>query len=208
MADPPETVSFKALLEARPRRTFSSAEASESTGYLRLHASRFEELDSEGKPVAASVLEYAVPASVSTNTVAVALVFKIGEAIHLGLEDRDLPAAQSFTGHSNLLTPPAWRLPRDVQSMDQARTWVHERMSTELGVTAGNLRPLGGPFHPTTGLTPESVYPFVSEVQGVAEAPKQLRWVALQELLGRRSEMKDCQLRVLAFRVAHMLSAT
>ena len=54
------------------------------------------------------------------------------------------------------------------------------------------------------GLTPESVHPFVAEVRGVLEGPKTLHWVAIPELLERRSEVKDCQLRILAFRVAHM----
>lgn len=205
LADPPQTVSFRELVEAKPRRAFTSAEASGSTGYLRLHTSRFEELDAEGKPVASSVLEYAVPAFASTNTVAVAVVFKSGQTIYLGLEDRDLPAAQSFTGHSNLLTPPAWRLPKGVQSMDQAMDWTLSRIEEELGIKVGDLRNLGGPFHPTPGLTPESVYPFVAEVQAASKAPKQLRWVALPELFDRRSEVKDCQLRILTFRVAHML---
>lgn len=204
LSDPPETIPLMDLWEEAPRRVFEPAEASQSKGYLRHHASRFEELDAEGSTVASSVLEYIVPAEVSTNTVAVALVFKSGGRLYLGLEDRDLPAAQSFTGHSNLLTPPAWRLPRSVHSMEQAKAWIGERITQELRVEAGDLRPLGGPFHPTPGLTPESVHPLVAEVRSVSQTSKTLRWVALQEILEHRSGVKDCQLRVLAFRVAHM----
>ena len=42
----------------------------------------------------------------------------------IGVDEDDLPAAQAFSGNSNLLVAPAWRLRNDVHDMSAARAWM------------------------------------------------------------------------------------
>ncbi|HVH47414.1 MAG TPA: methyltransferase domain-containing protein, partial [Labilithrix sp.] len=111
-------------LARRPsRRVFERATADASRRFLELRASRFAELDARGTSIAEATLEYVVPRGLSTNTVACALLARVGDAICIGVDDDDLPAAQCFLGNSELLVAPAWRLPREVTSTGRARVW-------------------------------------------------------------------------------------
>jgi SAM-dependent methyltransferase len=207
IADPPEATDLETLFKRSNRRAFESCRSSESPGYLRIHTSVFEEQDSAGLPVAMKALEYVAPAKTSTNTVVVALIFQHEGQVYLGIEDRDLPAPQSFTGHSNLFTAPAWRIPESVPTLTQAKAWVIDRLKGEHSVTIGEVWELGGPFHPTPGLTPESVHPVVVEVRGHESTPDGLHWVRLSDLLHNRAMLRDGQLRTVAYRLAHALGA-
>jgi hypothetical protein len=201
----PQSVNLGSLFERPNRRVFEPCGSMESTGYLCLHTAVFEEQDAQGHPVALKALEYVVPALASTNTVVAALVYRHEGEVYLGLEDRDLPAPQSFTGHSNLLTAPAWRIPKAVPTLTKAGAWVVDRLKADHGVLVGDTWILGGPFHPTPGLTPESVHPLAFEVKGLEGLSETLHWVRLVEMLNHRSLLRDGQLRILAFRLAHAL---
>ena len=201
---PPELTTWEALLARPHRRRFEPAGPQDSPHYLNLRARVFEEVDATGAVVNQAALEFVVPASASTNTLAAALVFRHGGTVYLGLEDRDLPGPQGFTGQSDLLTVPAWRLPRTVTAMPDARDWLRQELR-RLGVQAAGMRELGGAFHPTPGLTPECVYPVVVEVTALASQPTGYYWVPLDVWPAIRHQVRDGLLRILLGRVRHAL---
>lgn len=197
------TTSVDALLKARPRRCFEAVDGAASTGFLEVRCRRFDEVDAEGRVLTSRTFEYVEPRTRSARTVSVALLWRHGERVYLGVEDDDRPAAQCITGHSNLLTVPAWRLPMDVDGMDAAERFLREQSLVTFGVELGELAVLGGRYHPSAGATPEVVHPFAAEVRAARECP--LLWVDLQELLGAPSLLRDGHLRIAAFRAAHAL---
>lgn len=190
-----------ATLGARPsRRAF--ARGVEAAGFLELRARRFDELDRDGTVVASASLEYVVPKTRSATSVACALLLRRGDEVHLGVFDDDLPAAQCFLGNSQLLVAPAWRLPRELRFVHDARAFLAERLRAEHGVRAGNVWDLGGRYHPSAGLSPEVVYPMAVEV---LEAGSALAWVPLASVGQHRDELLDGHLRIVALRAAHAL---
>jgi len=192
-------------LEWDAGRTFEPVEALPGPRFLELQCTEFQEFAADGSVVARQPLEYVAPRTFSTNTLAVAALLRHEGRVYMGIAREDLPAAQAFRGHSNLLVTPAWRIPREIKSLTPARAWVKERMQREYGVCSGNVWELGGRYHPTPGLTPEVVFPVAFEVQSVSEAPGQLLWVPLESLLARAGELRDGHLRILCFRAAHAL---
>jgi len=183
-----------------PRRAF--ARGAGGAGFLDLRASRFDELDREGRVVASAVLEYVVPKTRSATSVACALLLRRGDVVHLGVCDEDLPAAQCFLGNSQLLVAPAWRLPRDLRFVHDARAFLADRLLAEHGVRAGSVWDLGGRYHPSAGLSPEVVVPMAVEV---LEAGSSLSWVPLSSVGPHRDELLDGHLRIVALRAAHAL---
>lgn len=188
------------LAKRARRRVF--AQGAEPAAFLEIRARRFDELDREGNVVASAVLEYVVPRLRSTTSVACAPLLRRGDEVFLGVHDDDLPAAQCFLGNSQLLVAPAWRLPKDVRFVHDARTFLAERLLAEHGVRAGNVWELGGRYHPSAGLSPEVVYPMAVEV---LEAGDTLCWVPLKSVGAHRDDLFDGHLRIAALRAAHAM---
>src|SRR5581483_10557767 len=149
-------------LRARPaRRLFRRAASEDSPGFLQIHRSWFAERDAAGQMLASR-----------------------GGELLIGVDDFDLPAAQCFNGNSELLVIPAWRLPHEIASLTAARAWVAGRLESEYGLGCGEVWELGGPYHPTPGVTPEVVHPFAVEAVGDRPGGKRrLHWVPLRELV-------------------------
>jgi SAM-dependent methyltransferase len=203
---PPPGPTTAAALEARPaRRSFARATPAESPSFLDVRCALFEELDASAAVVSSRPLEFVVPRPLGTNTMATAPLWRHGTEVYLGLDDDDLPAAQSFTGNSALLVAPAWRLPREASSTTPARAWVRRRLEEEYGLACGEMWDLGGPYRPSAGLTPETVYPLAVEVTGWRSTGRPLRWVRLRDAVAARSMLRDGHLRVAALRAAHAL---
>ena len=194
-------VSVEALLSAPSRRRWR-ATAPRERPFLELHCRSFEERNGDGVLVGSQVLEYVVPRARSLDTVAVALLRRDADGVWIGVDDDDLPAAQGIAGRSNLVVAPAWRLPRAVAGRQQARAWVRERLRMELGVEVGSIVDLGGAYHPSAGVTPERVQPWVAEVTGCASGLRALSWVRLDSLVEQRHRVLDGHLRVVSLRAA------
>jgi len=203
-AEPLEVCPLAGLL-SRPRRRVWEALGPGDAGFLDVPCAEFREWSARGTLLYRVPLEYAVPRSRSLHTVACAVLVRQGDRILLGLDDDDLPAAQAFQGHSELLVAPAWRLPRDVLDLPAARAWVCERLRGEHGVVAGRLCDLGGRYHPSLGVSPEAVYPMAVEVRSSSGGPRPLRFVPLMEVLENLDRLPDGHLRVVARRAAHAL---
>ena len=202
---PPEVCSVDALRARASRRLFSRASARAGDGFLSIECALFREFSATGETVAERPLEFVIPRTLSTNTVAAALLRRSGKEIFIALDDDDLPAAQSFGGSSGILVAPAWRIPFDVASRAAMQTWIMARIEAEYGLRGTALHELGGLYHPSPGLTPEAVHPLAIEVTEISGAPANLRWVSLRELIAAEDVMLDGHLRVVAFRAAHAL---
>jgi SAM-dependent methyltransferase len=194
---------------ARPGRRRFERTAEAGAPFLEVRASRFEELAADGRVLDAATLEYVVPvAPLGLNTVATALLARgPDDGVLLGLDEDDLPAAQSFAGVSNLLVTPAWRIPRRVGALGEARAFVAARLHAEYGVTVDRAWELGGPYRPSAGLTPEIVYPLAFGVASVAAGHRPLLWIPIDQLVAQRQRVPDGHLRVVVLRASHALSA-
>jgi SAM-dependent methyltransferase len=195
---------------ARPsRRAFVRvAGRGGATPFLAVHARTFEELDRDGRVLSRATLEVVVPVTRSCNSIAVAPLLRVGGVTYLGVDDDDLPAAQCFHGNSQILVAPAWRLPHGVDTLGEARTFATERLRDEYGVEVAGVQELGGRYLPSPGMTPEAVHPLAATVRAVHhDAPKALRWIALEELQASPGVMLDGHLRIVALRAAHALGS-
>lgn len=204
---PPAAPTTLAALAARPhRRRFRRAGAADSGGFLDLLVSDFSEhAAGDATPLATRRISYVVPARLSTLTAVVACLRRAGDTVWIAVDDDDLPAAQCFEGHSELLVAPAWRLPRDVTRLRDAEAFVRARLARELGVTGGPLVELGGRYHPSPGVTPEVAHPFALAVHAEVPAARALTWVPLADAVAARGALRDGHLRVIALRAAHAL---
>jgi SAM-dependent methyltransferase len=201
----PAPTGIEALSGRPPRRVFERVRRSASTGFLTLEAARFDELDAAGKVLHHQVLEYVRPRGLSATTVSAAVLVRGPDGVLIGVDDDDLPAAQAFTGHSQLWVTPAWRLPKAVRTMAEAKDWLRGRLTEEYGLSPGELWELGGSYHPSAGATPEVVYPFAIEVTALASGKRPLCWVPIEQLVASRGILRDGHLRIAALRAAHAL---
>jgi hypothetical protein len=194
---------WQALRDALPRRVFERLDMPPGPDFLRLGSMLFEELSAEGAKVAERAFEFVTPRTLSANTVACAVLARHEGRVWFGVDDDDLAAAQCFSGNSNLVVTPAWRMPVGVRSTSAAHAWIAERLQSEYGVETGRTWELGGPYYPSAGMSPELVYPVAVEVLRVTDAPRSLFFVPLDELVRRRDDLQDGHLRIVALRAAH-----
>jgi hypothetical protein len=124
------------------------------------------------------------------------------------LELRNLPAVQSFTGSSAILTAPAWRVPRSVTSVTELPEFVSDVMPGEFGVSLRNTWELGGPYFCSPGVTSEVIYPLVAEANGHEIESSRLRFVSLDELRSNLESIRDAHLLICAHRLIHALRST
>lgn len=199
--------SWASLQKAPHRRMYRPSAAWQTGAFLQLHARRFIELDAADRVVGEATLEFVMPAKRSCATIAVALLARIGDVVCLGLDDDDLPAVQSFYGHSDVHVAPAWRLPMDCASREASLSFVRARLLAEHGIAVGELAELGGRYHPSPGATPEVVHPFATWVTAFTNDanPRPLHFVPLEALVLHATEIIDGHLRVVALRAASML---
>ena len=105
-----------------------------------------------------------------------------------------------------MLVTPAWRLPVDVADMMAARQWVRDRIHAEYKLETGEMFELGGRYHPSSGMSPEVVFPLAIEILGEKAPPGQsLFWIPLSQAASYASEIHDGHLRTVTLRAAHAL---
>lgn len=187
-------------LRPTPRITFTPA--ARPAGYLDIRSGRFSEVDAGGRELATTRREWVVPRSATSNTAVVLPIIVIDGEVLIGVEHRWLPAVQSACGSSGLAVAPAWRLPAEVDRLDRAETWLHERFPRDHGSTLDELIELGGPYLATPGATPELVHPWVAFV-APAHGPGRLHWTSLRACL--EADLLDAHLAIAVHRVAQAL---
>ncbi|HEX6842928.1 MAG TPA: class I SAM-dependent methyltransferase [Stellaceae bacterium] len=193
-------VGLRDLLAQPALQPFTRRDA--SAGYLRLVRSVFaDQAEEDGLPrtLAEQELEFVLPRERSINTVVALPVLHHGEPL-VGLETRLLPAPQIHDGNARVITAPAWRLGRDIATLEQARAWIAAR----IGIAVADVIPLGAAYFPSAGITPERVYPFVARVAGAA-GKLPYDFVPLRELRQLIGELRDGHLLVAALRLLHAM---
>jgi len=169
-------------------------------GFLAVHRARFAALDGVSGELGADHLEWVAPAARSTRTASALPYVRRGKHVRVGLERRELPAAQLFEGDAALWAVPAWRLPETGMRADRAEAWVAGRAEVEFGVAGAGLVPLGGAYCPSPGLTPETVTPYALPVERRFGASA-LTWVDLEDLVAHRRQLRDGHLLLSALRL-------
>lgn len=182
--------------KTEPARMFLPT--AESAGFLELRTSRFQQLDAKGQLVDELQLESVVPSRLQCQTVAILPMVFYEKSWWVGLDLEDLPAAQAFSGNSRHWIAPAWRLPAQLKSWNQTRSWLDAAMRHEYGCTIEDWAALGGPYFPTPGLTPELVYPIAVRLQMLA--PGSLHFFPLEMLMQRWGQISNGHLRCLLLR--------
>ncbi|HSE26335.1 MAG TPA: class I SAM-dependent methyltransferase [Pyrinomonadaceae bacterium] len=179
----------------------SGAEAN----FLSIREGIFVERTNSGKGISTVSFEYVVPKELSFTSMAGLPVVKTEDSVLVGLELRDLPAVQSFTGSSKILTTPAWRLPRRVENQTQLPMFLANAMQRDFGLSILDTWELGGSYFCSPGVTPEVVYPFVVEVDSRNIASTSLTFVSLDDLRRNLRLIRDPHLLISAYRLIHAL---
>ncbi|MFN8613263.1 MAG: methyltransferase domain-containing protein [Vulcanimicrobiota bacterium] len=169
-----------------------------SADFLEVRAQRFFEFDQTGRECSRTDLESVIPRQLRSLTLAVLPMIWTPQGWWVALDLEDLPAAQAFSGNSRHWIAPAWRLPKGVSGQWAAREWVGQALWRDYGLRVEDWAPLGGPYFPTPGVTPELVYPLAARV--VAEAPINPGFFPLQELMDRWEGVQNGHLRGLLLR--------
>ena len=173
--------------------------------FLKLVKSEFIETDSENNEIAKAEFEYVVPQNLSKNTVAAIPFFKTEKQIYVGIEIRDLPAPQNFTGSSSIICVPAWRVPKNIEHKFDLENFLSEKFPKDFNVSLKKTWELGGTYFSTPGITPEIVYPIAAELNtGLSNSPD-LMFLDLNDLLANTRVIQDAHLLILLNRLAHSL---
>ena len=190
---------------APARRAVFTPHEEGAPGYLELCTGTFSERDARGAELASVPREYLVPREASRNTAVALPVVRTREGFWVGLEHRELPVVQHFTGGAGIAVTPAWRLPRTFTHSSQVPAFIAERLREEFGVSVRHSWELGGSYHPTPGVTPELAWPFAVELEADAACDTRLRWLPLASLIHQMDAVQDAHLLVVAWRLAHAL---
>jgi predicted O-methyltransferase YrrM len=174
-------------------------------GFLSVREGVFDEVAHDGSLLAQVPFEYVLPRDLSLSTVVAVPVAKINGEIFIGIELRDLPAVQAFSGSSRIATAPAWRLPRAVQHWTELPAFLTAAMRRDFNVRTMHVWELGGSYMPSPGVTPEVVYPFVAEVEANGMEASNLHFVELNDLRSRIDAIQEGHLLITACRLFHAL---
>jgi hypothetical protein len=132
-------------------------------------------------------------------------VAKIKDGIFIGIELRDLPAVQAFSGSSRIAAAPAWRLPRAVRHWTELPAFLAKAMRRDFNVRTRQVWELGGSYMPSPGVTPEIVYPFVAEVEANEMHASDLHFIEINDLKNRIDTIHEGHLLISACRLIHSL---
>lgn len=188
-----------------PAAAFEPCGATAAPGFLSLREGRFAERDSGGEVLAEVPFEYVLPRTLSLSTVVVLPVVKTERGTFVGVELRDLPAAQSFTGNSRIAAAPAWRLPQTVGHWAELPAFLADALRRDFKMRTRQVWELGGPYFPTAGVTPEAVYPFAAEVELSEKPGANFHFVEIGELKDKTNLIQDAHLLVTSCRLIHAL---
>jgi SAM-dependent methyltransferase len=200
-----ELESDRGVLQPPSRAAFAPCELPDGSRFLSVKEGTFIERTQEAKVLAEVVFEYVVPQDLSFSAVSAIPVVKTTRGTYAGIELRDLPAVQSFTGSSSIAAVPSWRLPDSVNSVLELPAFIRTSMRKEFALAVSNVWELGGPYFSSPGVTPEVVYPFVVEVNASDVESSTLHFVETSEL--RFDQIYDAHLLLAAYRLRHALSS-
>lgn len=198
------TAIIESEFELENHQIFELIEISENS-FLQLSKSEFVETDSNNKIISSAEFEYVVPKNFSKNTVAAIPFMKTKNDVLVGIEFRDLPAPQRFTGNSNIACVPAWRLPKDISHKFDIEDFLIEKFADDFGVSVNEIWELGGSYFTSAGITPEIVYPMAIELKSDSLSKTELKFFSLKHLIDKADEIQDAHLTITLNRLAHSL---
>ncbi len=197
-------VKIETKINLEKRRLFEPCEL-KTNNFLSLKRAKFVEVDSRGDNLAEHEFEYVAPHNLSKNTVAAIPFFMANNEIFVGVEYRDLPAAQRFTESSRLVCVPAWRLPKTISRKFEIEPFLREKFPQDFQVSVDKVTELGGSFFTSAGITPEVVYPAAVELNAESLTQTDLQFFRINDLLDRLDEIQDAHLLISVNRLAHAL---
>lgn len=189
------------------RAVFDRCELPHGPEFLSISEGTFLERTQAGDILSEVPFEYVVPQKLSFSVASAIPVVKTTRGTYAGVELRDLPAVQSFTGSSSIVTVPSWRLPRSLESVRELPAFISSAMHREFALTVQNIWELGGPYFSSPGVTPEVVYPFVVEVDASDVKSSNLRFIEIGVLDRQLDLIHDAHLLIAAYRLRHALSS-
>jgi SAM-dependent methyltransferase len=196
-------VDFAALLAQRDAGFVPHA--TPERPWFAIRRGRFKDVDGAGRAVDEVSLEWAEPFSGSPASASILAVAKqVDGTILIGIEMRQLPAAQALTGNAALPCVPAWRLPTRPASPAAARAMLAQRLgfAEESGLTA-----LGGAYFSSLGITTERVYPFIGDALSLpSKITAGLAFCRLSDVLAAAKRIADGHLLIAASRAAHLFA--
>jgi SAM-dependent methyltransferase len=195
---------IESKFEVEKRETFEPFELTENN-FLKLEKREFTETDSAKTEIARAEFEYVVPKNFSKNTVAAIPFLQTENGIFVGIEFRDLPAPQRFTGSSHLACVPAWRLPKSIEHKFDLETFLREKFPKDFNAEINKTWELGGSFFTSAGITPEIVYPLAVELNAEVLGKTDLKFFDLTTLLDNLDKIQDAHLLISLNRLAHGL---
>lgn len=175
------------------QRAFVRVDVQHSPGFLQVRCHRYAEIGAGGQVLAEAALESVTTSGYSDQTVVALPMVYSGQAWWVGIQWMHRPAVQAFSGNSGVWVAPAWRLPRTIENLPQARTFVQERLDSEFGLEWKEQAALGGPYFPSSGITAELAYPWAVRVHGSPRGD--LHFFPLEELIERWEQIRDGHLR-------------
>ncbi|MEO6588632.1 MAG: methyltransferase domain-containing protein, partial [Pyrinomonadaceae bacterium] len=190
--------------EIERREMFEEIESGEND-FLKLCKSEFVETDSQKTEISRAEFEYVVPKNFSKNTVAAIPFIQTETGILVGIETRDLPAPQRFSGSSHLACVPAWRLPLEIEHKFDLENFLREKFPKDFNVQFKKFWELGGSYFTSAGITPEIVYPTAVELVAENLVETDLKFYALEHLLENSDKIQDAHLLILLNRLGHAL---
>lgn len=185
---------------------FNPCEPLAQPQFLSLREGSFSERDNQSRTLSETQFEYVLPQRLSISTLVALPVAQTERGIFVGIEHRDLPAAQSFTGSSTIATAPAWRLPTTINHLFHLHAFLAASIRRDFRISARSSWELGGAYFPTPGVTPEIVYPFAVEVELSEAAASNLHFLSVNQLKEQLNQIQDAHLLIAACRLLHALA--
>ncbi len=195
-------LSIKELENIQAHRAFTQTE--DSGDFLKIVSGEFSELNGEGEELGRVNLEYVEPKEYSNFSILLAPLRKVNGRIQIGLEIRELPAAEKRSGDATVITVPAFRLRSNIKNLEEGLRWSMERFEAEFSAKTTSAWSLGGRYLSSPGVIPEVIAPFAIEVAD----SRSLVWVDLIELMKSPLARFDGHGLTAVFRAAHALQET
>jgi len=192
-------------LSPRPRAVFESVAENRELRFLSVREGTFVECNQSQTTLSTTTFEYVIPRKLSSNTLVALPILKTSIGIFVGVEHRDLPAVQTFSGSSAIATSPAWRLPATLTHKSHLTAFVEVAMKRDFGVSVVKSWELGGCYYPSPGVTPETVFPFVVEVDHSSLESSTLHFTSIDNLASSIELIQDAHLAVAVNRLVHAL---
>ena len=198
-----EIKSKEEVLSPTDQIAFERLQVAYDQKFLSIREGTFVERTRAGDVIAEVPFEYVVPRQLSFSNVVALPVIKTQDGTYVGVELRDLPAVQSFSGSSRIVTAPSWRLPRSVNHVGELPYFIASAMRKDFNLSVRNSWELGGPYFSSPGVTPEVMYAYVIEVDANDLENSSIHFIDSNHLRRKLEMIRDAHLLIAACRFLH-----